>query len=314
MLNRKVKGLSFMNKLAYEYFLEVVKRGTLSEAAEHLYVSQPAISRQISNLESELGFALFYREPHGLRLTPGGNLLFQECEKLRARYEQILSEAQSANAGKIGYVKIGIQEGHDVDDSLIDIIHNFRNEHPDIAVEVVSLSHKALLESLSLNKLDVGIAICFNEKNEFSNLGSRFLRQRQSYIILNQDHRLSRSGKLNLEALSDETLMITCPDVATDGVDFVKRTCGKLNIRPKSIRLAPSYSTLYIWLSMNEGFAISDQNAWFENRKLKYFPLPSEGDSTQVAYWAKNKISPCAKMFVDYLDSNINVFEAGLTK
>ncbi len=295
-----------MNEQTYQYFLEVAKRGSISKASEHLFVSQPAISKQISNLEKELVFSLFSRESHGLSLTPGGNLFLKEYEKLQAQYEQILVEAQRANAGKSGFVRIGLQEGHDVDDLLIDLIHSFKSAYPSIEVNVVSLNHKALLESLTLNKLDVGIVISFNDKNEFNNLEGRFLRTRQSHVILNAKHRLSQADTLNLEDLNQETLMITCPDVATDGVDFVKKTCNILNIRPKNIRLAPSYSTLYIWLAMNEGFALSDQNVWYGKNTLKFFELPPEANSAQVVYWAKGSVSSSTKLFLDYLNRNIN--------
>lgn len=293
-----------MNQLKYSYFVEVARHLSLSKAADALFISQPALSRHIAALEKELDLQLFYREPHGLRLTPGGNLFLKEYKKIQTHFENLLTEARNANSGKTGLIRLGIQEGHDVDDILTKAIHTFLSLYPSIELDVICASHNALMEQLISNNLDIGIMICFNAAVNDC-LCSRILRKRQSYIILNVSHPLAKKENFQFRDLESETLMITNPDVAIDGVEFTKATCRRLGIHPKKVRLAPSYSTLYIWLSMNEGFTISDENAYFKNQNLKFYPLPSEASSTQVAYWAKNSRSPSTMLFLDYLSETL---------
>src|ERR1700686_1059455 len=89
------------------YFTAVVQWKGYREASRHLYVAQPSISEAVSNLESELGLKLFSREGRVARLTPEGQLFYEEALKTLAQAERSIATAQRAARGEIG--RLGIE-------------------------------------------------------------------------------------------------------------------------------------------------------------------------------------------------------------
>ena len=76
-----------MNIQQLTYIVEIAKCNSISRAAEYLFVSQPALSQQIRNLEKELGYCVFRRTRKGLELTEKGNLFYQKAQKMPPRVE-----------------------------------------------------------------------------------------------------------------------------------------------------------------------------------------------------------------------------------
>ena len=79
-------------------FVTVAKYLNFSRTAEVLYVSQPALSKQIQKLETELGFPLFVRSTHDVRLTPAGETMFRYFDSVLTSYEQVLKKARAQSA------------------------------------------------------------------------------------------------------------------------------------------------------------------------------------------------------------------------
>lgn len=81
-----------MNSIQLEYFLSIARTGSFTAASKALYLTQPALSKQIRLLEEELGTLLFIRRPHGIRLTPEGRRLLEEADEIIRRIRNIPSE------------------------------------------------------------------------------------------------------------------------------------------------------------------------------------------------------------------------------
>lgn len=85
-----------MTTKTLEYFLVVVKHLNISKAAKELFISQPALSKQISQLEAELGVSLFDRTKHSLKLTYAGEVLLSETNELFNKREELLQRVRAA--------------------------------------------------------------------------------------------------------------------------------------------------------------------------------------------------------------------------
>ena len=93
-----------------KYFLEVARKGKMTSAAESLYVSQPALSKQIKDLEKELGRKLFRRGSRSVSLTEEGLLLYKRAEDIVALAEKTKEEFQSLGEIQGGDLHIGCAE------------------------------------------------------------------------------------------------------------------------------------------------------------------------------------------------------------
>lgn len=99
-----------MNELQLDYFVSVARTGNFSRSAENLFVSTPAVSKQITALENELGFRLFTRTPKGSELTPSGAILLDHVLTTRMRLSKVLQDAKNTQAAHLKTFRLGIVE------------------------------------------------------------------------------------------------------------------------------------------------------------------------------------------------------------
>ncbi len=101
-----------------KYFVTVAECLSFTEAAKCLFITQPALSRQISAMEQELGTKLFVRDKKRLKLTPGGSVLYNRLLHLLTDYEEAVEEARHANSGYEGNLHIGFLDIYDISGCL----------------------------------------------------------------------------------------------------------------------------------------------------------------------------------------------------
>lgn len=142
-----------INLNLYKTFYVVATSKTFNDAANKLFVSQPAVSKQIKNLETILDVKLFYRLNKGIELTKEGKILFDQIEKMffciDTSYKNILL-AKNLMAGEL---VIGCPS-HITSFYLMNFIKLFRKEHPEIEIRIDSSSTNSLIDSLEHHKVD----------------------------------------------------------------------------------------------------------------------------------------------------------------
>ena len=143
-----------MNSQQIEYFLEVVRQGSFTKAAQLLYTSQPSLSRQIARLEEELGTELFNRSRSGVLLSPMGEKYYGLFVEMEERLNALSLEAKQAAAGQGRTVHIGIPEGWD----LLPVIEKLQAHlaERDIQLDMTfsAYSYRLLLSQLRNNQID----------------------------------------------------------------------------------------------------------------------------------------------------------------
>ena len=139
----------------YQVFYTVAKCGSLTKAAEELYISQPAVSRSIKQLETQLGVSLFTRTHRGMQLSAqGGQIIFKEVEhalQLLSEAENRLTEMQTSASGTI---RIGASDTI-FEYFLADKIVEFHNRFPKVKIELVADFTPDTIEKLKADKCDV---------------------------------------------------------------------------------------------------------------------------------------------------------------
>ncbi|SSW84011.1 LysR family transcriptional regulator [Klebsiella pneumoniae] len=136
------------------YFVAVVEEQSFTKAAEKLFIAQPPLSRQIQNLESELGIQLFERGSRPLQTTPAGHFFYQHALKLLSNAEEIKSMTKriglierSVTIGFVGSLLYGL---------LPRIIYLFRQQQPHLNIQLMELSTTEQLQALKEGRIDVG--------------------------------------------------------------------------------------------------------------------------------------------------------------
>ncbi|WP_280151562.1 LysR family transcriptional regulator [Piscinibacter sp. XHJ-5] len=137
------------------YFVSVAETGSLSQAAEKLFIAQPPLSVQIRQLEEELGVALFVRHPKGVRLTAAGAALVPEARFLlerAGRLRELVQEQGTSGSFTLGFVP---SAGSTV---LPELVRQLRKRHAHIQLEVRELISSEQVEALIAGHIDAGLA------------------------------------------------------------------------------------------------------------------------------------------------------------
>ena len=140
------------------YFVGVAEEQHFGRAAERLHIVQPALSRQIQDLEREMGFPLFDRLPRGVRLNAAGKLFLADARRILQDVEDAKRRAERIAHGKSGTLRIGIATAVSWHGMVADVFRRFRRELPDAELELHHLLSVDQVEAISTGRLDAGFA------------------------------------------------------------------------------------------------------------------------------------------------------------
>jgi DNA-binding transcriptional LysR family regulator len=140
------------------YFLAVARENNFTKAAELLRVTQPTLSRQIGQLEEELGVKLFKRSNHGINLTEEGTLLRSRAREIVALVDKTQNELTAGGERLSGEIAIGSGELRSVA-GLSDSLATFREKHPGVRLEIFSGNADDVKDRLDKGLLDFGLLL-----------------------------------------------------------------------------------------------------------------------------------------------------------
>ncbi len=136
-----------------KYFVSVAKHLNFTKAANDFHIAQTAMSRQIANLESDLGFVLFYRDNRFVELTPAGREFYWEAVFLLDYYEKAVIRAQNAASGIASSIKIGIGS---FERALIQpMIKEFSTKYPQVKISCEQYTYLELGSQLNQGLIDI---------------------------------------------------------------------------------------------------------------------------------------------------------------
>lgn len=181
---------------ALRYFLEVVRSGSLSEAAVRLNVSPSAVSRQVAGLEAMLGVPLFERLPRGMRPTWYGETMIRHARMALANLNQAHDEIGALKQGHYGQVGIGAitSPGLSLLPAAVALV---KQEHPSLRISLDIETSPVLLERLDQGKLDIVVGRLYEEHDK-SNLRYEPLTEELVCAITRPGHPLSARSGLTL--------------------------------------------------------------------------------------------------------------------
>lgn len=143
------------------YFIAVAELRSVRAASEQLHVTQPAISRQIQDLEEAIGAALFERTPRGLTLTPAGDAYLSEARDILARVDGANRLARRIASGVQGHLSIGFVENAAWSGIVSHALSAFEQAAPDVALELTPMNTPEQLDALAAGRLDGGFCYRF---------------------------------------------------------------------------------------------------------------------------------------------------------
>ena len=191
-----------------QYFLEVAKREHVSEAAEALHVAQSAISRQIANLEAELGVQLFEREGRNVKLTPVGRHFLPHVETALKAIEYAKQQIEEYLDPERGTIKIGFPTSL-ASHTMPMVISAFKEEHPNVSFHLRQGAYKYLIEAVKKREID--LAFLGPVPTGEPGIKGEILFSEMFAALLPSNHPLAKRDSLVLNELRNEPF-VTFPE------------------------------------------------------------------------------------------------------
>jgi len=193
------------------YFIAAAEQQNFRRAAEMVNVAQPALSRQIQDLEEALGVTLFERRRKRVYLTQVGSFYLDKARELVAQAAAFRGLAQRMEDGTKGHIKLGLQEIGTRHALVLGIIRAFR-QLPGIDLEIVSMTSPGQIEAIRLGKLDAGFL--YDAPNEARGLERLDISVDGFGLALPEDHPLLEKEEICVNDLRGVPQIILAEDVS----------------------------------------------------------------------------------------------------
>ncbi len=293
------QGDAFLNSMQVEYFLTVARTLNFTKASEELYVTQPAISRQIYALEKELGFTLFDRSTRTTKLTAAGNLYYDFFMKMRSELNTVSHQAREANTEKLGSVVVGCLDGWNVSSFFPKMLDIFRKEYPNIQLLLETRGLKGLILSLKNEQVDVVISLD-DSLQDVSGVHVRELTRVPSVLLYSQAHPLASQPGLMPQHFQDEVFLVQAEEVAPNSVENVRRYCAAHGFEPKTIRQLPNLDS--VLTSVMNGMGVMINDFWSRDRTNESFRFVRLNTEHVISIaWLKTNKNPSLPVFINEL-------------
>lgn len=281
------------------YFVAVAEEQNITRAAARLHVSQPPLSRQIRDLEDELGTPLLERTRRAVRLTPAGWAFLEECYPILRQAEQAVRAARAAAAGGQGELKFGYAPGP-TQEFLRELLRRLRETDPGLRIELHDLTTEEMMTGLRAGKLDAALAV---QPRPEALRGITFEKVREDPMVaaISPEHRLASRKVVALSELATEPLVIFSRKEYPEHLDLMEHLLGGPGKRLKIVEECDSGMSLFAAIEAERGISIlsSSLEPTVGNR-LRLVPLRPAAPPNVIglAYPAKMKNSLVERLLV----------------
>lgn len=235
------------------YFVAVARELHFTRAAAALRVAQPALSRQIRQLEDEVGVALLVRDRRGVQLTAAGTALLADAEALLAQSCKVLDMARRADTAgtslDVGYVW-GLF--HTLAPAAV---KQFRAAHPAVSVNLLDLTASRQARALVEGKIDLGF-IGFSDEPDGAGLERRQIGECEFVAALPSHHPGARRRRVDLAALAGDFFLNIAEDAYPGASRRVREACERAGFRPRSVQAAERGHTILGLVAAGCGVAL----------------------------------------------------------
>ena len=272
-----------MNDLQIDYFMAVATNLSFTKTSEELFVSQPAISRQIAQLEKELGCRLFRRNNQGTELTEEGRLYFDLFSKYKAEFINTKMRAERITGQSKAVMRVGFLEGWDLFNIIPPMMKKYKEAFPDSEVVINCCGVKELATGLLTDTLDVVVTMQ-NSVKLYSEFECKDAARIGKILIYSADHPLAErdSETLSLRDFSDDLFIAPWEIVDKMIIDAISNYTRPYGFIPK-LRFVKNHESTITCVRNNMGVTIADDWVWAKNADdLRWIPFSAQ-DTIAVA-------------------------------
>lgn len=279
-----------------EYFCMVSKLSNFTKAAEQLYVSQPAITKAIRNLEEELALTLFYRDKKRVVLTLEGQLFLVQAEKILHTVQQAVAELANCTTKEKGTINLAVPPmiGADL---FPDIFTKFTRAYPHINLVVTEDGSVSSLDRIKAGELELGIIILPDNSDSICS----FTVTEEEYLLcVPRGHALARETAVDFCQLRSEKFILLKPGFYQHHA--IINRCLNKNFMPEIIFSSSYIRTIKSLIANGSGVSFLMRMSTQNDPQVITIPL-TEPIKVQIGVVWKDgaPLSPACKAFIRFV-------------
>lgn len=279
------------------YFIAVAEELSFSRGATRVGISQPPLSRQIANLEAELGTRLLDRDKHGVRLTEAGRIFYAEAVKSLAAIDRTVHMTQRAAKGQTGSLALGFG-GSAAYTFAPAALRQFRTLYPNVELSLHNTPMTAQLESLKDQSIDVGFLMLPVHDDT---LHTALLMRDPLVVAVPSRHPLTKSKVLSLSSVEPYELIMLPRSGGFGFFSLVTTICRKAGFVPAIAQEVTPIESVIGLVAAGVGIAIVPSVAKrLRITGVEYVPLRERYAVMEFALaWRKDNTSSVVHAFID---------------
>ncbi len=256
------------------YFIAAAEQENVSRAALKLHVSQPGVSRQIRDLEEEIGFKLFERGPQSLKLTRAGKTFLAEARAVLQRAEDAVKTARAV-ANKIGG-ELHVAYAPSLTVKILpQALRVFQEKYPAVRIVLHDLSTEEMLAGVREGKLQIALTVQ-PKARLLRDLDFKLLARYAMSIAVAPKHRLAKLKSVTLTQLLDEPLIGYTREDYPDYHAHLTRFFATAGRIPEIVEEHDGIASIIAAVESGRGFALVP-DSFAQNREESSYPYPREG-------------------------------------
>lgn len=286
------------------YFVEIAEHGSFTAAAERLYVAQSALSRQIKELEQQLGTPLFERTARQPRLTAAGEAFLERARQLLTDLERAERLTAEIGQGLTGSLQLNHSSTVPLTGVLLERLGRYLHANPGMSLEIAQQSSEAQLHDIAEGRLDIGLlrlpVLRQHEGVEIHPLFSERL-----LLAVSVDHPLAKADSVQLRQLRDERF-ISVPHRQRGGLSYLAASlCMGADFFPRAAQVVSRKTTQLQLIQANFGIALLPEcMRAIAPENVRFIPLADDDCISTVALACRRQATPTVQQLVAAIRQN----------
>jgi DNA-binding transcriptional LysR family regulator len=273
-------------------FVIIAEQGTVSSAALVLHISQPGLSRQIGELQQELGLKLFDRIGRRLVLTAEGEQLLADCRYLLDYADAISERAQVLRGGDTGILKVAASPLQ-FETVFSTLLHRYAQRYPNVHVKLIEAVGLDTLAMLERGEIHFGVCLLQSIKTDDSRFGHSQMRPIELLGACQPSLRLGRGSKIDVVRLASYSLLL--PDSSFAVRKTFDAVCNLARLKPDILIESRAPHTLLAFAEAGHGVAVIPSGLRTHRYTLRSVRITYKGEPLReelAVVWGKRRVLP----------------------